>query len=52
LTSRDEVRSTGQKDIRNKSLRISIVERKPAALDLHHNAVAFEKSVIVRVQVD
>src|ERR1700678_4532622 len=36
----------GKKDIGHESLRISIIEGKPARLDLHHDPVTGEKNVI------
>src|SRR5215472_6527725 len=47
-----EIRFLGQKDIRHKALRIPIDHWKPRALHLHHDAVAFQKSMIVRRETD
>jgi len=46
------VRCPGDEDVVNKGLRVRVVQRKPRALDLNHDAVVFEEGVIVRVQVN
>jgi uncharacterized delta-60 repeat protein len=40
-----------KKDVVNKHLGIAIVKRKPTALDLHHDAVALQKTVVVAMQI-
>ncbi len=40
----------GEEDIGHESLRISIIEGKPARLDLHHDPVTGQKNVIHRGQ--
>src|SRR5215471_7225367 len=41
-----------KKDVVNKLLGITIVKRKPTALDLHHDAVALQKAVVVAMQIN
>ena len=40
----------GPENIRHECLRIAVVERKPARLDLHHDAMARQEDVIRRGQ--
>src|SRR5947208_4317858 len=40
----------GPEDAGDESLRIAVVEREPARLDLHHHAVAWQEHVVRRGQ--
>src|SRR5258708_26124496 len=42
----------GPEDVRNKGLRIAVVEREPAGLHLHHDAVAGQENVVCRWQIE
>src|SRR5215467_10921587 len=41
-----------KKDVVNKLLGITIVKGKPTALDLQHDAVALQKTVVVAMQIN
>ena len=46
LGSLDIVGRLGEKDVIDKALRIAVIERKPARLHLHHNAMSRQKNMI------
>src|SRR3954470_15634295 len=52
LRRRDVIRIARQEDVRHILLRVTVVNREPGAVDLHHYSMAFQERVIVGVQVD
>ena len=51
LAGRDVIRLPGQENIIDISLGIAVIEGKPSALDLDHDPVSLEETVVVLVQV-
>ena len=52
LGRRHIIRISRLKNVFDELLRVAIVKREPGALHLHHNAMTFQKGVVVRVKVD
>src|SRR6185312_3655023 len=52
LRGLDVVRRLGEEDVRHVGLRIAVVEREPARLHLHHDAVAGAEHVVCRGQLE
>src|ERR1700683_2291596 len=42
----------GPENVRDKSLRITVVQRKPAGLNLHHDAMAGQENMVRRGKVE
>ena len=40
------IAGTGPEDIVHKRLRVAVIEREPAGLDLHHDAVAGQEDMV------